>query len=231
MRFLLVMSLMVGACFFGLGKTHADELPKSPEVVITAKLTNARLQKGEYDVTLLVDLHCSFQNLSRRPVLVFKESLPYLKGGELAKSPRGHRDYGGDCLFQKVYYAPAMHVVEREKRKQLDKSQPPEEFIQAIPAGTQLEFDCMLALRIPNKRTVGGWACDAGWEEIGKLSEVWLKVFWNHWPNTFEELHHVSEKLFGKRLQKRWEKHGWLLLDSIDVEPIRIDLSQLQSQK
>ena len=106
-------------------------------------------------------------------------------------------------------------------RSCLDNTVPPAETTFTLKPGETWTFSSDVKVSFEKK------LIDLSRSEHGdKLGEVWIRVYYASWSPNIEPKARgrATSLLFGRSLRERWKSFGYLLLDDLISDPIRLDL-------
>ncbi|MBF2021991.1 MAG: hypothetical protein IGR93_18335 [Hydrococcus sp. C42_A2020_068] len=209
-------------------RDNRDEKTKNqPHIFLTGEITSIKITKGLSGYGINFKAKMTFKNTGDIPIIFLKREFLF-PGIGIAEKPE---DFEAGKLLAKEYAG--MSCSQRGKewinlRKKLDQPIPPpeetfilmpneEKVIDAEPVGIGVLIDPQKGFSSKDKES-------ASWETIKNLSQLWIKVRAEPYPSWGLEPDCYG-KSFGRELQKRWSKYGYLWLDDIFSEPIPLDLS------
>jgi hypothetical protein len=179
-------------------------------------------------VSLVVKLKLELLNNGTKPVIFLATKPPSLVGAALAKSP-------GDLTSGKVlvseYTGEAVNTSSEwlVLRRSLNQPSPPPAQVRIMKPNESWQFEDSITIALPTESGRNNFFPQReSWESIRKLSTVWLRVSSQVWSLNLEPIGgDRTKKTFGRKLQRRWKNVGLLWLDSIQSEPIMLDLQKI----
>lgn len=227
---------LVLALLFGFQIVNAGESLK-----LSGKITNIEIEENKYSVLVSVHLKMSLKTISNEAVLLWKQTYPdgILDGSFLCVNSK---IFGITAMEkeEKVlhYYNCALPSLQRTRawqdiQNELDNKTPPSNMVQIINSGESFDFYGDWKFIFLKKKALGsndplwgyGSMYDVLWDEMKDVKNLSLQVTYRVWSSELEPRSAKRDKRpFGKKLQKRWRKYGYLWLDDIQSEPIALDL-------
>ncbi len=193
---------------------------------VTGKISQLEISEENKTTKLSFHITLTFTNTGKVPLLIFTSD----------SSVRSilREMYGsipiekGDSRLYALYTLPSIGVNEetRKIQKLLNAKEPLEELIKTIGIGENLSFETKEWFYIGKEKDVYDNLGNHLWSEIKDAKSLSLRLGYRIWSLDFEPRSVNRDKRpFGKKLQKRWKKYGYLWLDDIVSEPIPLDLS------
>ncbi len=234
----IYMILAVCIILLGFQVSKADERLK-----LLGKITSIQLENKEDSLLVSIRLKMSFQATGNVPVLLWKQTYPHdenLRGRFLGTFSKIFGMLPTEKEEKILYYhSSRLPSIQRTQgwqdiKKELDSEILQSTQIQSIKSGETLDFDAEWSFIFLKKKANGSndplWGYSSHFDvlsnEIKTAKNLSLQVTYRVWSSELE-LHsdRKDKKPFGKKLQKRWKKYGYLWLDDIVSEPIPLDLS------
>lgn len=205
---------------------------KDYSVVLHNEVKSIELENDSSSSTVrfIITLSQEVVNDGEKPVIFLKDRLE-LRGISLGKSPNTF------SLLSKLvleYHGESVNTsLEWTKfRNNLDKPSPPTEIVRILMPNESIKSEGIISVTLPKETHKGNFSKGnfaderESWANIKQLSSVWLQTNCQVWSLNLETSAKNRDKLkFGKKLQRRWKKYGYLWLDDIVSEPIPLDLS------
>ena len=205
------------------------------------KITSIEKEELNDRVVFNVKSNMSFRNVGDKPILLliaaYPESSPFSPDNNLPflgictkitgvlETERTEKVLMSGCALPSIESTADWRVLS----KQLDSKTPPPALIKKLEAGESFDFKTIGWLRFFKKRELySSFADEAIWSEIENAKSLSLQNTYRIWSLELEPRSAKgNEKPFGKQLQKRWNKYGYLWLDDIVSEPIPLNLSSV----
>lgn len=210
-----------------------------PMLKLKREIISIEMEELSDRVILNIDSKMSLENTGDEPILLliasYPESSPYAPENglpflEICNKVSGilETEKSEKVLVSRCALPPAEKTPSWQKlRKELDKESPPPNLIKTIGVGEKFEFRILGAVVFWKERyTFSSFADEAIWSEIKTAKSLLLQTTYRIWSLELEPRYR-GEITFGKKLQKRWRKYGYLWLDDIVSEPVPLDLSSV----
>lgn len=232
---LLILLLVI----FSIQFAKAEEKLK-----LSGKVENIKITEKKDILQIDANVRMSLKVIGTEPLLFWKQTYPH------DESLRGHflglnlRVFGFLATEdkEKLLYLNGLPLPSIQRTKQwqdivaeMDGKSPPENQVQSIKSGETVDFDEAWTFIFLKRKAIGsndpywGYGSDSNVlaDEILKAKDLKIRVKYRVWSPELEprSAASIDKKPFGKKLQKRWKKYGYLWLDDITSEPISLDLS------
>ena len=115
-----------------------------------------------------------------------------------------------------------------ERKEKLNVKVPPSNLFRKLESGESFTFEqkeWFYVIKEKVKSPVQAYFGNLSWNEMKTAKSLSLRLEYRIWSLNLETYSLSGKKRFGKKLQKRWKKYGYLWLDDIVSEPIPLDLS------
>jgi len=230
MRALFWVALVVGSftCIQLVFSQSQSRNSEAESVVLRAKVLSVRDEVVPMASVAAVTatLRLEFVNAGRGPVILLISRSPICAGTTLTRSARPA--LGDNILFDE-YRGPSVSTSPDWEvfRTNLDQPKPPVGLFQIIKPGESWATDSFVVLRPPIK--IERYRVDRppiSWQMLKESSPVWLRLKCDMWPLNVEHQPTPEKTRFGHELQKRWQDVGELELNSLESEPVELDLRQ-----
>jgi hypothetical protein len=180
-----------------------------------------------YVAPVNVKLRLEFLNVGRKPVILLTDHAPLCPRAMLTRDAESAS--GGNLLFDQ-YAGPADQSRSpewTEFRKALDQQSPPSALVRILQPGERWVTESFSVLRPPIK--FENYRVDrppVSWQILKEASPVWLRLECDTWPRNVERPPLDGRFRLGSKLRKRWKRSGELQLDSVESEPVKLDLRE-----
>jgi hypothetical protein len=202
---------------------------------VTFRGQSTSMEIGEIppsSISIDMKLKLEVRNNGVKPVILLKERSPTLVGYILT---RNDSKATSDNQLAFSFTGPSVNTS-REwviLRESIDQPAPRSDKFRILTPNETWSFDdsvrIFLSTEAGNKSV---FPKNASWETVRDLSPVWLRVIYEVWPLNIEPPSRDRTKLrFGRKLQKRWENDGFLLLTPLYSDPIKLDLQNIKQGK
>jgi hypothetical protein len=230
MRAFFLVVLVVGSFVYTqlvYGQSQARN-SEAESVVLRAKVLSVReeaLPRASV-VAVTVTLKLEFVNTGEKPVILLINRSPLCVGTTLTRSAAPA--LGDNILFDE-YRGPSVSTTPDWKafRTTLDQPKPPVGLFHVIKPGESWATDSFVVLRPPSK--LERYRVDrspVSRQILKESSPVWLRLKCDVWPFNVEHQPTSGKMRFGRELHKRWQDVGELQLNSLESEPMEVDLRQ-----
>jgi hypothetical protein len=224
--------LLVLAFFCGIQVINGEEPLK-----LSGRIINFEVEERNDSVALSINVNLSLRNVSKKPVLLTISSYPASSAyfipdnsfmsicsriSGVSTTGRDERFLYSSCRLPSIEAPPDWESI----RSEFDKSAPPQNRIKVLKSEETFEFPASLLFRFPTKRDLDSVDRDnALWGEIKEAKSLSLQLTYRIWSLELEKRSSRREqRSFGKTLQRRWKKYGYLWLDDIVSERIVLEL-------
>lgn len=232
MKFLMRLSSLNACVLLLMGSVMGQEEPAltSKAVSLRGRVVSVNIKQIDRSSALIdIKLKMEFANTGARPI-IFLQREPLFPGGGLAKKPE---DFAAGNLLAADAGWPANESSDEwtTLRASLDKPTPPPNETRLLGPNESWSLETSVRLVVPTDLArYTSSRKKQSLATIQQLSPVWLQVVCEVWPWNLEPLDAERNQLkFGRKLQERWKDVGWLWLDEIYSEPIRIDVRSTYS--
>ena len=228
MKFQLMLNVIIaGVVLLTANVVAAQSGPKQGSKILTlrGRVESVGVKEISRSAALIeIQLKMELVNVGTRPVILLQRE-PLFPGGSLARKPEDFEQ--GNVLASDAGWPADSNAPEwAALRSNLDKSEPPANEIRVLMPGESRPLETSVRLVVPTdpSKFISSRKKES-LATIQQLSPVWLRVVCDLWPLNVEPLDSGRTKLkFSHRLQKRWEKVGFLWLDEIYSEPMMVDV-------
>ena len=181
-------------------------------------------------VTVVVKLKLELLNNGATSIIFLAAEPSLLVGATLAKSPVD--SLSGKNLIME-YAGPGVDTSPKWAmlRKSLDQSYPPYDKVRILKPNESWKLEDSVGISMPTESGKNNihFPKRESWEVIQKASPVWLRVICEVWPLNLEPSSSDRTELkFGHKLQRRWERDGFLLLKPLYSDPLKLDLQNIK---
>jgi hypothetical protein len=117
-----------------------------------------------------------------------------------------------------------------ERKEKLNAKVPPSNLFRKLESGESFIFGQKEWLSIGKEKAKSPVQTNFGdlsWNEIKNAKLLSIRLEYRIWSLNLETYSLSGNKRFGKKLQKRWGKYGYLWLDDIVSEPIGFDFNSV----
>ncbi len=210
---------------------------------LSGKIQNIVIEDKKDSLHVFIKLKMSFKAVGNDSILLWKQTYPHDKNlrdkflcvnskilGFLAIAKEEKILYYQQCALPSIQRSAAWQEVKNE----IDSKMLPSNQIQIIKSGEALDFDADWSFIFLKKKAINSndpfWGYSSEYDvlsnEIKNAKDLSLQVTYRVWSSELESRSDIKHKKpFGKKLQKRWKKFGYLWLDDIVSEPISLDLN------
>jgi hypothetical protein len=233
------ISLLIVLLFFSIQLTKAEERLKLSGQVESVEITDKK------DILQIdVKLRMSFRVVGKESILLWKQTYPHDESLRNKFLCVNFRILGipSNVETEKLLFvdSPPLPSLQRTKQWQdvvtdMDKKSPPASQFHIVKNGETIDFFENLSFVFLKKKAVGsndpywGFGSDINVlaDEIKSAKNLKLALKYSVWSSELEPRSDLLKNIkpFGKKLQKRWKKYGYLWLDDIVSEPIPFDLN------
>jgi hypothetical protein len=227
--FSALLSLSTISCSLCLGVSAHDrkEQERAP-VTLRGEIESVEIRAIDNSSSLIeMKLRMELVNTGTRPLIFLKRG-PLFAGTALAKSPE---DFKTGKFLAVGYEGPSNDISPKWAmlRASLDKPSPPTDETRIVIPGESWLLETTARAVVPTEpRSKEIYFNDTmSLQVMRELPSLWLRVSCEVWPGNVELPAPGPERAkfkFGHKLQKRWEDVGLLWLDSLQSEPITLDL-------
>ena len=220
----IILSLLL----FWLAGNLSAIRAQNPPVELTGKIKSLKLvRENDRSIEFGLKIELEFHNQSDRPVWLSKRK-PWEISVYLASSVENlaRREY-----LYRAGGGAANDVAARwdRYRRKLDRPAPPKKHFREVLPNRSWRFETAIGISLTKIVDHGnGFSFDAwnniNWAEINALPELWLRLNVPLWFSNIEAIDDREEKRFGKKLRRQWARDGFLWLDDLQSEPLRLDL-------
>lgn len=226
-HFLLLSFLLAGGAIVSRAQ--------NPPVEFRGKIKSIKLNSEDKGY-LYIDLKIEFEflNKSERPVLLSKRK-PWEYSQYIASSVENlsRREY----LYRSSIGAGNDISPKWERyRRKLDRTAPPKKHFRYVLPKQSWRFEFETVLSITKIVDGGNGFTFLGnnkidWSEMKSLPELWMTTEIPLWFSNIEPIADRDERRFGKKLREQWKQYGFLWLDDMESEPLRLDLKSALDKK
>lgn len=230
-------------CKTGSGLTyrlpHPGYLQKGPsDLLLNGKALAIRCRRGEKRyIRCEVDLSLDFSNRSNRPVIILQPhgDFTFWQGGRSLALTRADSSANNYVYHSAAW--PSVYGFEsyRLLAEALDQPTPPTQVTRTLGPGESWNLSATIQLGVAEENSCNfSVGVEIGWNEIKRLSPLWLRVSYEMWPFNVE----IFKQDLGGRLRERWKKYGNLYLEEtksnnwwfaiLQSEPIELDFQPVQ---
>jgi hypothetical protein len=172
-------------------------------------------------MTLSINLRMELVNDGPRPVMFLAISPPQLQGALLSKDIDRSQPIVSEFYGEAVDTSPKWSTM----RRALDEPAPPSDRVRILRSNESWKFEGVVSIAMPAGARNNSFSDKReSWESIQHLPNIWLRTICQVWPLNLERGNDRTELVFGKKLRTRWKNFGWLWLDGVVSEPIRLNL-------
>ncbi|MFV0388157.1 MAG: hypothetical protein ACK5NT_05325 [Pyrinomonadaceae bacterium] len=232
------ISLLIVLLFFSIQLTKAEERLK-----LSGQVESIEIEDKKDVLQIDLQLKMSLKLVGKEAIFLWKQTYPHDESLRNKFLCVNFHIFGilSNVQTEKLLFVddPPLPSLQRTKQWQdvvteMDKKSPPSSQFQIVKSGETVYFFENLSFVILKKKAIGsnnpywGYGSDINVlaDEILKAKNLTLQVSYRVWSSELEpRSDHKDKKPFGKKLQKRWKKFGYLWLDDIVSEPIPLDLS------
>lgn len=236
MKHKLFMLLVIFVCGVMLKEARArsqnrENLDKSknevPAVSLTGEIISSEISCGSYACNIKFKLKMSLKNTGEVPIIFLKNHFLFLSL-EMVEKPE---DFKTGKAIDASYAGMSCHHTSREwieLRRRLEKSAMPSEETFILMPKEEKVFENVETVGVgvlinPCKGISPEERERPSWEQVKNLSEVWIRVGLEVYPDWGVEYKCGGDRL-AKKLRKRWKEYGYFWTDYILSEPIRFDM-------
>ncbi|GIU81257.1 MAG: hypothetical protein KatS3mg006_0321 [Pyrinomonadaceae bacterium] len=206
--------------------SHSQSL-FAQKLQLTGKISNLKMTETPKTVEFSYDVELTFTNIGNVPILLLKSDFLLLCiDREIYGIPANEKDERKLWSFSTF---PSIGVTPdwRNIKKTLDAKAPPSSIIKRVNVGESIVFYGKEWFYFNKEKDKYFKPENFTWNEIKDAKSLSLRLTYRIWSLDFETSSPREEKKFGKKLQKRWRKYGYLWLDDIVSEPVPLDLSSV----
>jgi hypothetical protein len=196
----------------------------SEKIVISGKLTQLRIaQEDTKSVQLEIEVFVTLENHSNTNVILYGSDFDFINL-DLFKEDELKR-----CMS--LYHIGGLKSTGdsnevSQLRNQLDQERPPDSLTRLLKPGNSLTFTTKTSFVIFKRKS--SYMQNESWDTLQTSSPLALVLTFEMFPGNLGQTA-SSTSAFGKVLQARWRKFGYLLIDEVVSKPIPIDLSIVKS--
>jgi hypothetical protein len=222
MRFVYLFTFCLGITIVGNSQTKL----KDYSIIMQNEVKSIELTvDSPSTVKLTITLTQEVVNDGKKPVIFLRDSVE-LRGISLGKTPN---TYSPQSKLTSEYYGESVNTSLKWKKFQnyLDKPYPPSDKTRILMPNESMKSKSVVNIAFPKETNKGNFSDEReSWANIKQLATIWMQTSNQVWSLNLEISSKGRDELrFGKKLQKRWKKYGYLWLDGIVSEPVRLDLS------
>lgn len=214
---LLLMAVMASPLTMAIKQRSIENNP----LKFTGRVLGVeKISEDAGSIGFKVRLHLTFGNVGRDPIIIYRYNL-WVGATLIAQSLDDalaakylHRSSAWPSVWGKASRAAL--------RQKLNQPIPPEDITQIVKPSESYEYDTIAYLGFDKKQKYDGTG--KAWAEIKQASPVWLQVTLEMWPVNAELKVNRENPEFGKELRRRWKNAGYLWLDYLTSEPMKLDI-------
>ena len=208
-----LLKLVVGS---GLLLSVAISVEAQNPLLLTGRTTKVQVTEDKENVVLTVSLDLTIKNESQSNVILFAHEFQIVgqyiyQSADPTKPNLLFRQSSSPSVNRSTHWT--------DLQSQLNTSSPPANLTRTLRSGESINFTRTTTMSIYKKGSY-----PASWSEIQASSSVWLRVVLDMFPSNLDRTS-VSQKSYGKRIQKRWSAFGALQIDVLQSAPIKLDLT------
>ena len=204
-------------------------LKNDSHVRVQAEIKSVKLDLSEANqLGFLAHAIIRIVNASTEPVLILADdpkllmrNQPHYGALSLAKTEEDAfscRYFYNHGAYPSVYRSAAWQKL----RKELENDLPSAKYSRTIAPGSAWEFERDIHFGLSNdpmERLIRG---KTSLDLVREDPHVWFQVELLMWPDNLET--DVLHPQFGMRLQKKWSRSGYLIIENLRTDPVPLDL-------
>jgi len=221
---LISLSLMVVGSY---AQQDSNTQSAQAHLVIRGVVRGSKLMPSpspEEFAVICVSLNLEIENEGDAPALFLTDYLPRFPKIILTSDSKPiseqnilFEDYNGPSLSEEAEW--------RRLRSTLDHPLSPPGIVTDVAPRMSWKEDPDYVFRVPVKRRssfIGGHS--ASWESLQNASPVFVRFEAQFWPLEVEKMPRPDKLKLGRKLQKRWQKVGFLQLNPVMTQPMLLNL-------
>lgn len=186
---------------------------------LTGQIVNIEIsEENEKAVLLKLFLNLKFTNEGTKPIILYWHDF-WINSANLFKNAANKNEeflYSNGGLPSNSNSS-EWFIIQRSLYQEI----PPPEITKTLNVGEFVNWKTETGLQIYKKKH--SYTANESWAEILKNSPVLLTVELEMFPKNLDKSNEENNS-FGKQLQKKWLKSGFLKLEKLTSEPISVDL-------
>ncbi|MEZ5308369.1 MAG: hypothetical protein R2684_14580 [Pyrinomonadaceae bacterium] len=191
---------------------------------VTGTINNLEMVEGEKSIVFSFDTSVTVTNTGQVSVFILLPEMWWHIGTDVF----GVRS--DEKSEERLVFAGVLPSIDgskewMERKELLDAKTPPARLLTKLDGGESLIVEGKEQIYVHKEEDKYDlFIKNSLWAEFEKAKSLSLRLKYRVWSLNLEKYSLHAKKKFGRKLQKRWQKYGYLWLDDITTEPIPLDL-------